>query len=228
MRQFRLDAVEDLRVRQPSALQLAVAATDELLGRLVEVRQHVEHHAGRLAALERSRADQVVDQVLMDRRSGFEHPLMVLLPVHKCKKSARKRAGSTRYGPAAIEPGGCSGRRPASPQVAPDPGPGPDPDPSDPFRYGGTAGTMQGAVTTAFVAHARITSHGPQRHRSDDRAYRPYRIHRTYRMYRAYGAHRSYWISQAARAPRAPWTGAGGPPSRPSHGPEPPARRKDR
>lgn len=63
----------DLGVHGSAGLQFAVAAADEVLGRLVEVRQHVEHHPGGLTALERGAADQVVDEVVV-RRSAFEHP----------------------------------------------------------------------------------------------------------------------------------------------------------
>ena len=73
MRQFRRDPFEDLRVHGAAGLQLAVAAADEVLGRLVEVREHVEDHPGRLAALQRGAAHQVFDVIVMGR-AAVEHP----------------------------------------------------------------------------------------------------------------------------------------------------------
>ncbi|GFE16757.1 hypothetical protein Sgleb_48040 [Streptomyces glebosus] len=55
-----------------------MAAADEFLRGLVEVRQHVEHHPGGLTALKRCAAHQVVQQVFVRRFSAavtaFEHP----------------------------------------------------------------------------------------------------------------------------------------------------------
>ena len=61
---------------QALGLEFAVAAADELLGRLVEVRQDVLDHPGGLAALERGGAHQVVDEVVIGR-PAFEHPLIL-------------------------------------------------------------------------------------------------------------------------------------------------------
>src|SRR5918996_1326096 len=92
VRQLGRDPLEDVRVGQSAGLQLAVASPDELLRRLVEVRQYVQHHPGRLAAAERRAADQMVDEVIVGH-TAIEHPLILRFLGAFRKIPARYRAG---------------------------------------------------------------------------------------------------------------------------------------
>lgn len=74
-----------------------MAAAYVLLGRLVEIRQDVHDDPGRFAALERRRADQMVDEVVVRRRTDFEHTLILGAGRKERKKSARYRARVALY-----------------------------------------------------------------------------------------------------------------------------------
>src|SRR5690606_16990395 len=84
--EVRGDPFEDRRVDQALGLELPVAATDELLGRLVEVGEHVLDHTQRLAPAEGRGPRQMINKFVV-------HPTILKYRGPLRKNSARYRAG---------------------------------------------------------------------------------------------------------------------------------------